>query len=188
MRIYDTEFSWNGTPDSRKSTKYIIIHHRAGCGDVKSIHSGHLARGWVGIGYHFYVRRDGSIWRGRPLGSVGAHCENYNISSVGVCFEGNFETDTITDAQLRAGRELVSYLKTLYPGAEIKKHRDFGATACPGKNFPFEELKKGECQMNVEEAVEMIQAKVGLEDETIDFLLCYKYGEELVLKIANALV
>ena len=41
--------------------------------------------------------------------------------------------------------------------------------------------------MTVEDAVEIIQAKVGLEDETIEFLLCYRYGDELVIKIAEAL-
>ena len=25
----------------------------------------------------------------------------------------------------------------------VKRHKDFDATACPGRNFPFEEIKKG---------------------------------------------
>ncbi len=38
--------------------------------------------------------------------------------------------------------------------------------------------------MTVGEAVEILRAKVGLEEQTINFLLCYKYGEELVKKLA----
>ena len=42
--------------------------------------------------------------------------------------------------------------------------------------------------MTVNEAVEIIKNKAGLEDETIEFLLCYKYGEELVKKLAKRMV
>lgn len=188
MKIIDTAFSWRGSLSKRSKSQYIILHHRAGNGDVQSIHTGHIANGWSGIGYHFYVRKDGSVFRGRPIGTVGAHCTGYNDKSVGVCFEGNFENETMTSAQLKAGKELVSHLKGLYPGAEIKRHKDFQSTACPGTNFPFDDIKKGEKTMTVEDAIEIIQAKAGIEDETIEFLLCYKYGEELVIKLAKAIV
>lgn len=36
------------------------------------------------------------------------------------------------------------------------------------------------------EAVEILKSKIGLEQQTIDYLLNYKYGKELVTKIANA--
>lgn len=36
------------------------------------------------------------------------------------------------------------------------------------------------------EAVEILKNKIGLEQQTIDYLLNYKYGKELVTKIANA--
>ena len=189
MKINDVNYDWRYGLSKRSNTKHIILHHRAGTGDALSIHKGHLARGWSGIGYHFYVRTDGSVFRGRPIATVGAHCTGYNAESIGVCFEGNFEKEkTMKPAQLRSGKELISYLLTLYPKAEVKKHRDFEATACPGLKFLFEEIKKGELEMTVDEAVEIIQAKAGIEDGTIEFLLCYKYGEELVLKLAEAMV
>ena len=188
MDIIKTDYKWNGTFATRSETKYIILHHRAGNGDSESIHKQHLAQGWTGIGYHFYVRKDGSVHRGRPLGTVGAHCQGQNSCSIGICFEGNFETETMPEKQIRAGARLVGYLLTLFPSAEVKRHRDMNATQCPGKNFEFDKIKKGDENMSVEEAVEIIQAKAGLEDETMEFLLCYKYGEELVLKIAEAMV
>lgn len=188
MKINDTNFKWKGSLAKRNSTQFIVLHHRAGNGDVLSLHSGHLANGWSGVGYHFYVRKDGCIYRGRPIGTVGAHCTGYNDKSVGVCFEGNFESEKMTQKQIQSGRELVAYLKGLYPNAQIKKHRELGSTACPGKNFEFENIKKGETKMTIEDAIEIIQAKAGLEEETMDFLLCYKYGEELVVKLAEAMV
>ncbi len=189
MKIINEAFNWTGVLNNRNDTKYIIIHHRAGDGDVASIHRIHLGNGWAGIGYHFYVRKNGEIYKGRPIGSVGAHTAGANAVSVGVCFEGNFETEnTMSKAQLKSGKELIGYLKALYPKAEVKSHRDFQQTACPGKQFPFDEIKEGVKNVTVDEAVEIIQAKAGLEDETIEFLLCYKYGEELIKKIAEAMV
>lgn len=140
MKINETTFNFVNGLSKRSSTKYIIIHHRAGNGDVKSIHQGHLANGWSGIGYHFYVRKDGSIYSGRPINTSGAHTTNYNSVSVGVCFEGDFDKEKMKDVQIKAGQELITYLKGKYPNAQIKKHKDFSATACPGKNFPFDEV------------------------------------------------
>lgn len=189
MNIIQTKYNWRENPEKRRETRYIILHHRAGDGDVESIHKQHLTQGFSGIGYHFYVRKSGEVFKGRPIGTVGAHSKGVNQVSIGVCFEGNFETEKgMPKMQKKSGKELISYLKNLYPDAEIKRHRDVQATACPGKNFPFDEIKKGVIEVTAEEAVEIIQAKAGLEDETIDFLLCYKYGEELVVKIAEAMV
>ena len=189
MNIIKKNYSWRESLENRQKTEYIVLHHRAGCGDVESIHRQHLDQGFSGIGYHFYVRKTGEVFKGRPIGTVGAHCKGVNKVSVGVCFEGNFETEKeMLKAQIKAGRELVGYLKMLYPDAQVMRHRDLQATACPGQNFPFENIKKGVAEMTAEEAVEIIQAKSGLEDETIEFLLCYKYGEELVVKIAEAMV
>jgi N-acetylmuramoyl-L-alanine amidase len=62
--------------------------------------------------------------------------------SVGVCFEGNYETTTsMPDAQLNAGLKLVEYIKGKYPGIVIKGHKDFSAdTVCPGKYFPMDKF------------------------------------------------
>lgn len=143
MNIIDINYKWNGKLTKRNSTKYIILHHRAGNGDAESIHNLHLSNGWSGIGYNFYIRKDGSIYRGRPVETVGAHCQGQNNHSVGVCFEGNYETEkTLSASQIKSGQELITYLKTLYPNAELKRHKEFGGSACPGKYFPFDEIVK----------------------------------------------
>lgn len=143
MKINDVDYKWNGPLTKRNATKHIILHHRAGNGDVESIHNLHLSNGWTGIGYHFYIRKDGLIYRGRPVETVGAHCQGQNNHSVGVCFEGNFENEkTMSASQIKSGQELILYLKTLFPNAEVKGHRNFGGSTCPGKYFPFDEIVK----------------------------------------------
>lgn len=44
--------------------------------------------------------------------------------------------------QKNAGAKLIEYLKNIYPSASVLGHRDLNSTACPGKNFPIEEIKK----------------------------------------------
>ncbi|MBQ2704728.1 MAG: N-acetylmuramoyl-L-alanine amidase [Clostridia bacterium] len=128
----------------RSKTDLIVLHHAAAksC-SVQDVHRWHLDRGWSGIGYHFFIRKDGSVWRGRPEDRVGAHTVSYNANSIGVCFEGNFENEPMGDAQKKSGFELIAYLKAKYPIKDIKGHGELKATACPGKLFPLAEFKSG---------------------------------------------
>lgn len=133
-----------GEMTKRKETDLLVLHHQGTTvrQTVKQIHDYHKnSNGWAGIGYHFYVRTNGEIWSGRPLDYVGAHAYGFNNNSIGICFEGNFEIETMSDAQKEAGKWLVAYILNKYPTIkDIKGHRDLMATACPGKNFPFVEI------------------------------------------------
>lgn len=147
MKINEVTYKWNGALTKRRSTTRIILHHAASikC-TAQQIHRWHIANGWVGIGYHFLVRKDGSVYRGRPEDTVGAHAGNNNYDSIGICFEGNFMTEKMGDAQRKAGQELVQYLKDKYGISKVQKHSDVNATGCPGKNFPFQEIANGEVE------------------------------------------
>lgn len=144
MKINEVTYKWNGALSKRRSTSRIILHHAAAskC-TAQQIHSWHLANGWVGIGYHFLVRKDGSVYRGRPEDTVGAHAGNNNYDSIGICFEGNFMTETMPIIQQWAGQELVQYLKDKYGISKVQKHSDVNATGCPGTHFPFKEVSEG---------------------------------------------
>ena len=144
MEIFQPEYDWAYLPGERKETKYIVIHHAAGKGSAEAIHAYHRdSRGWAGIAYHYYVRLDGQICRGREENWIGGHTSGYNSISLGVCFEGDFTVETMSKEQLMAGRELVALLRERYPEAEIVPHKALNSTACPGDNFPFEALVRG---------------------------------------------
>jgi N-acetyl-anhydromuramyl-L-alanine amidase AmpD len=125
----------------------IVLHHSASA-DVPAaeIHSWHRAKGWAGIGYHFVIRKDGCIERGRPQETVGAHAgAAVNGCSIGICLCGNFMLDLPSDAQLVSLVELVVWLKRYYQvpaGAqiEVKLHREVAATECPGTRFPVQQF------------------------------------------------
>lgn len=146
MVINDAGLEFRGAAPNggkQKVIDTIIVHHRAGNGDVQSIHQQHLNQGWWGIGYHYYIRKDGSVWRGRPEECVGSHAgstNGYNTHSIGICFEGNFETEAMSKAQVNVGRELIADIKARHQIKQVLRHKDVAATACPGRNFRWAEL------------------------------------------------
>ena len=141
MTITEKYYNFSSPLEKRKNTDFIILHHAAAkvC-SADDIHRIHQSNGWSGIGYHYFVRKDGTVFSGRPVGKIGAHCIGKNSESVGVCFEGNFEKEEMPVTQFEAGKELIAYLKGIYKDAKVKKHSDFNATVCPGKNFPFNKI------------------------------------------------
>ncbi|MBP9551198.1 MAG: N-acetylmuramoyl-L-alanine amidase, partial [Veillonella sp.] len=54
-----------------------------------------VKNGWAGIGYHFVIRKDGTIERGRPLSVVGAHAQGNNLHTIGICMARNFEKEHV---------------------------------------------------------------------------------------------
>lgn len=140
MEIKETNLQFKAM-DTRTRTERIILHHAdaSNC-TAEQIHSWHLNNGWSGAGYHFLVRKDGSIYRLRPEDKVGAHAGGSNYNSIGICAEGKYMEETMPEAQKESLKELVSYLKGKYNITVVQAHRDVCATSCPGDNYPFEEI------------------------------------------------
>lgn len=140
VKEYDLDFT---TLYARDDTDMIVIHHTGNPYDddlsAEQIHTSHLMQGWSGIGYHYVVRKDGTIEEGRPEWAVGAHAQGYNWNSVGIHLCGNFELAEPTQAQIESASYLIGYLCDKYcliPTAEtVKGHRDLMPTACPGQNL-----------------------------------------------------
>lgn len=145
LNIIEKTYSLNGKLSIRSKTERIILHHAesSSC-TAEDIDRWHKKNGWTCIGYHFFVKKDGTIYRGRQENSVGAHAGGANSNSIGICFEGRYETEQMPDAQVEAGKELVAYLKNKYGISKVQKHSDVCSTSCPGKNFRFDEIANGE--------------------------------------------
>lgn len=140
--IISPAYVWSRTPSKRASTQFIILHHAGvSSATAESIHNYHKSLGWCGIGYNMYVAKDGKIYLGRPMDAVGAHTVGYNAASVGICFEGNFENESMSPKQIAAGKKAIQYARSMYPNTQIKMHRECDATACPGRNFPIGEFR-----------------------------------------------
>lgn len=141
MKVISSDFKWAYALTPRSVTTHLILHHAgASSATAAGIHAYHLSKGWAGIAYHYFVAKSGEIYSGRPENMRGGHTTNWNYCSIGVCFEGNFETEQMPEAQIAAGRELVADIAARYPSIVIGRHSDFGQTACPGKNFQFDRI------------------------------------------------
>ncbi|NLV87044.1 MAG: N-acetylmuramoyl-L-alanine amidase [Clostridiales bacterium] len=139
MTIIEKNYGWSYALTPRSLTTHLILHHAATLkATAEGIHSYHLSLGWAGIAYHYFVAKSGEIYRGRPENMRGGHTSGMNHCSIGICFEGNFEIEEMSKEQIKAGAELVADIVSRYPDINTSQHKDFGATACPGKNFPFE--------------------------------------------------
>lgn len=129
----------------QQDVQYIVIHYSAtpverdfSAADIDAMHK---RRGWRGIGYHFYIRKDGTVENGRPLRERGAHVKGHNHHSIGICYEGgvyaidpNTGFDTRTEAQRDAMIRLIRQMLQRYPNAQIIGHKNMpgAATQCPG--------------------------------------------------------
>ncbi len=138
IQIIDVGLSFNSNHTDRVGApKGIVLHHAAAQGSVETVHAYHKnSNGWAGIGYHYYVRKNGAIYRGRPDDWMGAHTVGYN-DMLGVCAEGDFDEESMNTAQQSAIALLVEYLREQYGALPIYGHRDLDSTSCPGTRFPF---------------------------------------------------
>ena len=144
MNIIDVNYNWNGSLTYGNVPNKIVLHNADATGCTsKDIHQWHLNNGWTGIGYHFYVRKDGNIYRGRPENAIGSHCKGSNTGSIGICFEGRYMTETsMPNEQYQAGIELIKYLFNKYGNMPIYGHKELFSTDCPGKYFPLNDFKQ----------------------------------------------
>jgi hypothetical protein len=95
------------------------------------------ARFGFGISYHVLIAPSGRAFQGVSFGRRGTHLGGHNSTTVGVAFLGNFETATPTDAALATAREIRSWGEGRFwhHGVPVRGHRDFSATACPGRHL-----------------------------------------------------
>ena len=135
-----------------RNIKYIVIHCSATKANIdanvtlpgedigaKEIRRWHVVdRGYSDIGYHFVIRRDGTVETGRPLARIGAHVLNYNANSIGICLVGGLDEsgkaeNNFEPLQWESLKKLVADLKKRFPKAVIQGHRDFPRVAkeCP---------------------------------------------------------
>lgn len=103
--------------------------------DIKRWHT--EGNGWSDIGYHYVIRRDGSLETGRPIDRAGAHARGHNDNSVGICLVGGTGSHSepefnFTYRQMHTLLVVLTDLKSQHPITRVAGHRDFDdGKACP---------------------------------------------------------
>ncbi|HEY0821393.1 MAG TPA: N-acetylmuramoyl-L-alanine amidase [Rhizobacter sp.] len=152
---------FRGSPEPLGTVKNIVVHHAAGFAaadvvtgkkrvrDVQRLHQ--ERRGWRDIGYHFLIDAAGNVYQGRPFFrgkalrdlpqfAIGAHVLNMNPRKLGICLLGCFHppaggcNDQPSELALASLEALARFVCVNYRAdpREIKTHRDFLSTDCPG--------------------------------------------------------
>ncbi|ADV42451.1 N-acetylmuramoyl-L-alanine amidase [Bacteroides helcogenes] len=116
-----------------RKINYIVVHcsaTREGHAlTLQALEAEHRRRGFSTTGYHYYIRRDGTVLGTRSLELAGAHCRGHNAHSIGVCYEGGLDAegnpkDTRTPEQRWALRLLIHQLLKQFRNARLCGHRD----------------------------------------------------------------
>ena len=144
IKIVEKVFSFVKPLADRKGTNRIVIHHTGGA-DIdayaEQIHSWHLDAGYSGIGYHFVIRKDGTIERGRPQWAVGSHAYGANYDTIGIHLSGCFTYTLPTEQQIETCAKLLADLCKEYKIPVDRKHilghrevdpDGLRGTVCPG--------------------------------------------------------
>ena len=136
--IKETYLDFNSLSE-RSYTDMIVIHH-TGSPDMdasaEQIHGWHLNNGWSGIGYHYVIRKDGTIERGRPEWAIGSHAYGENSHTIGIHLSGYFEQAEPTSKQIEKLAMLIADVADRY-GIPIDRnhvvgHGELMSTDCPG--------------------------------------------------------
>lgn len=119
----------------------IVIH----CSDsddsldigFREINDWHRQRGWlspsgVSCGYHYIIRRDGTVEVGRPEVEVGAHVAGHNKDTLGVCIVGRKDFSSKQFDSLFAMIWGLSFKYALDPTEDVLGHYELDdKKTCP---------------------------------------------------------
>lgn len=129
-----------------RAIRYIVVHATGGREHqtIADLNVVFKQKGWKNPGYHFVIRRDGSIAQLLDVSQVSNGVKGYNHCSINVAYIGGVDArlntiDNRTDAQKKTMRQLLNKLKRDFPDADIVGHRDLDK----GKDCPCFDVKTG---------------------------------------------
>lgn len=93
-------------------------------------------KGYNDVAYHHMIDFEGIVHRGRAEGVQGAHCKNFNDTSIGICVFGEFG---MNEKQAEALYDLCAILMVKYDLSveQFKRHKDLANTLCPAYDIDW---------------------------------------------------
>lgn len=122
----------------------VIVHWTAHFNDqghvgAEECHNIAISRGFSGCSYHYIIKKDGSLQRGRPINKPGAHAKanGHNLYSIGVSFIGGYNCNSdnknrnsfinagsITSQQWNTLNTFLEAFYLVWPGGQVWGHND----------------------------------------------------------------
>lgn len=112
----------------------FVIHHSAtSSGDPWAYANYHIhENGWPGIGYHYVIQQDGTVYQTQSLKTITYHASGVNGQSVGICLTGSYDSTTPPPAQHGALIGLLRQLRDVIGEKRVYGHNQFSSKSCPG--------------------------------------------------------
>ena len=119
----------------RRTVRRVFLHCSASDNpahdNAATMDRWHKQRGWSGIGYHFFIRKDGTLEYGRDIEKTPAAQAGNNRGTIAICCHG-LDKNRFTEAQQFTLYKLCVEINQAYGGhVTFHGHREVAAKACP---------------------------------------------------------
>ncbi len=180
-------------PQYPMTPEYITIHNTGNPGASALANSKYVDAVNSYTSWHFTVG-PGEVYQELPITESAWHAgdgENGtgNRKSIGIEIA---EVDGAEETAIRFVAQLIQ--ATGISLSKVKPHQHWSGKYCPRLILPHwaefiynikKELERDD--MTVQEAEKIIQEKAGLDDNTMRYLNFYRYGDALLIKLAEAM-
>ena len=123
---------WNLFTKPKRAIRKVFIHCSASDNpehdDVKVIAKWHKLRAMNGVGYHYYIQKDGTIQKGRDLERIPAAQAGHNTATIAICLGG---LEKFTEAQFKSLVTLCRLIHGAIPTVTFHGHCEVSKKACP---------------------------------------------------------
>ena len=205
-----------GNSRNTSGIKYIVIHYTANDGDTDENNGKYFANNVVKASAHYFVDDDSitqSVPDNHTAWAVGGNrygnykstggakfygqCTNSNSLSIEICDDVKNGVVYPSAKTITNVLELTRMLMAKYnvPADRVIRHFDVNGKPCPAYwcGTPEKDAKwKSEFWNKLKAAPtkdanrEKVKARFGLSDATLDYLEAYKYGADLLRKLATS--
>ena len=123
--------------------------------DVSVIRKWHKQRGWSDVGYHFFIKFDGTLQIGRDIERTPAALRGHNTGTIAICLHGLKDED-FTEEQFETLKELCGDIFLEHPDVTFHGHCEVAAKDCPV--FDYQDV------LNLDEDGQIISLEADYEE------------------------
>ena len=110
-------------------------------------------KNWIDNPYHYMIDLQGNLYEARPIEYPGDTNTDYDVTGHAlICVMGNYEHQILSKPQFEKLAMLTAHLADEYAvsAEDIKSHKDYTETLCPGKDI-YRYLEDGSLLQRVAE-------------------------------------
>ena len=146
--------------------------------NVATMEKWHLARGFREVGYHFFIRKDGTLEYGRDSEKTPAAQKGHNLKTLAICLHG-LKEENFTNAQFKTLKALTRQIAHNYENISFHGHCEVSAKACPV--FDYKKVLDLDLYGSLKQNANPLQNIISKQPETLPELQLGSRGEAVAL-------